>query len=83
MPNRNYEQLLNKHGMLSAHKDELEKLANSKDGQKVQEFLKHKELSVQKALEEQNTDALMEIMASLAQSEAGKNIISQLSNMMK
>lgn len=83
MPSSGFDNLSVNKNKIASKRSELEQLANSKDGKAVQALLHGKEASVQKALENGNTDALHAVMNDLMQSEAGRAIIAQLSDLMK
>ena len=63
-------------------KDEIAKLANSKDGLKVQEMLS-REYNIQDAVQRGDLDALRNAVTQLLQTDAGANLANQLGNLMK
>ncbi len=67
---------------LSAHSSELQKLADSSDGQKVKEML-DRNGGLSDAFEKGDVEALRQKLAQVMQTDAGSRLAKQLSDLMK
>ena len=63
--------------------NELNTLANSPDGKAVQAILGADEERLKSAIQNNDTDALKEVMNKLLKTQSGKNIVNQLSQLLK
>lgn len=79
------EQLLNStsKAKLVSKKGQLEKLANSSDGEKIKELIGDGGEDIKKAFAKGDTDALKSMVANILKTEEGARIAKQLSDMMK
>ena len=68
---------------LSQKKEEIEKLANSSDGQKVKELLTSNGHDLQSAIEKGDIDKLRGAVSDILKTDAGARLYKQLSDMMK
>ncbi|SHH92370.1 hypothetical protein SAMN02745823_01453 [Sporobacter termitidis DSM 10068] len=68
---------------LSGKQNELNKLIDSTDGQKVKNMLSGKEASVIAAIENGDTNVLKNTLSNILKTEEGSRLAEQLLNMMK
>lgn len=68
---------------LSGKKDEIEKLANSSDGQKVKEMLSSSGTDLQDAMEKGDMETLRGAVSNILKTDAGARLYKQLTDMMK
>ncbi len=68
---------------ISGKKNELEKLVNSSDGQKVKELLDKSGGNLQKAMESGDVETLRGTVSDILKTDAGARLYKQLNEMMK
>jgi hypothetical protein len=68
---------------ISAKKEELEQLANSKDGQKVRQMLDGKEQKLKSAVENGDTATLKSALSDILKTDEGARLANRLSELMK
>lgn len=68
---------------LAQKKEEIEKLANSSDGQKIKEMLNASGQNLQGAIEKGDINTLRSAVSDILKTDAGARLYKQLSDMMK